>query len=149
MSRLIDKKWLPLEDIEARDLKFCMGSYLTHYHFTVQKERLNLRTFWKIFFWTISTTSTSKKSSSLNLLLGSSSIRPGSTAFLPLATLMADPMALHWHWEILLGFEPQHILVTELLWWSLLSMTLLPDSPILKCLWKKINHPMISFIQNS
>ena len=55
-------------------------------------------------------------------------------------------MALHWHWEILLGFEPQHILVTELLWCSLLSTSLLPDSPILKCLWKKINHPMISFI---
>ena len=143
--------WLTKSGCHLRilNLKFCMGSYLTHYHFTVQKERLNLRTFWKIFFWTISTTSTSKKSSSLNLLLGSSSIRPGSTAFLPLATLMADPMALHWHWEILLGFEPQHILVTELLWCSLLSTSLLPDSPILKCLWKKINHPMISFIQNS
>ena len=47
MSRLIHKKWLPLEDIEARDLKFCMGPYFTHTH-AVQKERLNLRTFWKI-----------------------------------------------------------------------------------------------------
>ena len=43
-SRLIHKKWLPLEDIEARDLKFCMGPYFTHTH-AVQKERLNLRTF--------------------------------------------------------------------------------------------------------
>ena len=31
LSRLIHKKWLPLEDIEARDLKFCMGPYFTHY----------------------------------------------------------------------------------------------------------------------
>ena len=44
MSRLIHKKWLPLEDIEARDLKFCMGPYFTH-TLVVQKERLNLRTF--------------------------------------------------------------------------------------------------------
>ena len=44
MSRFIQWQWLPLEDIEARDLKFCMGPYFTHTH-AVQKERLNLRTF--------------------------------------------------------------------------------------------------------
>ena len=32
MSRLIYKKWLPLEDIEARDLKFGMGPYFTYTH---------------------------------------------------------------------------------------------------------------------
>ena len=47
MSTLIYKKWLPLEDIEARDLKFCMEPYFTHKH-AAQKERLNPRTFWKI-----------------------------------------------------------------------------------------------------
>ena len=47
MSRLIHKKWLPLEGIEVRYLKFCMGPYFPHTH-AVQKERLNLRTFWKI-----------------------------------------------------------------------------------------------------
>ena len=47
MSRLIHKKWLPLEDIEASNLKFCMGPYFTHTH-AVQKERLNLRTFRKV-----------------------------------------------------------------------------------------------------
>ena len=35
---------LPLEDIEARDLKFCIGPYFTHIH-ALQKERLNLKTF--------------------------------------------------------------------------------------------------------
>ena len=33
MSRLIHKKWPPLEDIEARDLKFCMGPCITNTHF--------------------------------------------------------------------------------------------------------------------
>ena len=47
MSRLIHKKWRPLEDIEARELKFYMGPCNTYTH-AVQKERLNLRTFWKI-----------------------------------------------------------------------------------------------------
>ena len=32
MSRLIHKKWPPLEDIEARDLKFCMGPCITYTH---------------------------------------------------------------------------------------------------------------------
>ena len=27
MSRLIPKKWRPLEDIEAKDLKFCIGPF--------------------------------------------------------------------------------------------------------------------------
>ena len=47
MSRLIHKKWLPLKDIEARDLKFYMGPYFTQTH-AVQKERHNLRPSWKI-----------------------------------------------------------------------------------------------------
>ena len=47
MSRLIHKKWPPLEDIEARDLKFCVGPCITSAH-VVQKDRLNLRTFRKI-----------------------------------------------------------------------------------------------------
>ena len=32
MSRLIQKKLLPLKDIEARDLKFCMVPYITYTH---------------------------------------------------------------------------------------------------------------------
>ena len=42
----LHKNWLPLEEIEARDLKFCMGPYFTYIH-AVQKSRLDLRTFWK------------------------------------------------------------------------------------------------------
>ena len=50
MSRVIHKKWRPLKDIEARDLKFFMGPCITYTH-TVQKWRLNLRTFG--ITWTI------------------------------------------------------------------------------------------------
>ena len=47
LSRLIHKKWPPLKDIDARDLKFSLGPCITYTH-AVQKWRLNLRRFEKL-----------------------------------------------------------------------------------------------------
>ena len=43
--KINSQKWRPLKDYWG--LKFCMGPYFIYTH-AAQKERLNLRTFWKI-----------------------------------------------------------------------------------------------------